>query len=149
MGAAGFTVAAQQDRIRGFEKDQLGRNHALYRLEDRRKLLELLALANVDYQRGAFDLRRLPDQFRETGDQPHRKVVDAVVAQVLEGFEHRCLPRAAHSGNDDEFSRRASIADYLGMARLAGGAAQFRTNSTKGHAGEMLAAPEGSRPVAG
>jgi hypothetical protein len=45
------------------------------------------------------------------------KIVDTVVAKVLESFKNRGFPRTAHAGNDDKFSRVLSLAQqFLSLA---------------------------------
>ncbi len=83
--------------------------HALDRVHDGRQLVQLRAFANIHHQRRALDLGRLPHQLGEAGNQVDRQVVHAVVAQILEGLEHRGFPRAAHAGNNDQLSGQAGI----------------------------------------
>ena len=54
------------------------------------------------------------DEFRELRHQVHRKIVDAVVPEVLEGLQHRSLAGTAHAGDDDQFRTRA---DFEGCRR--------------------------------
>ena len=69
------------------------------------KLFQLGAFAHVDDEGGAANLARLHGQVGKLRDELDRQVVDAVVAEVLEGFQHRGLPRTAHAGDDDQFRR--------------------------------------------
>jgi rubrerythrin len=115
MGTASFTEAADQYGVGGFQINHLGRDHPPDRFEDSWKLFQLGTLAYVYHKRCAPNLRRLHCQFREPRDQLHRKIVHAVVAQVLKGFEHRSLARPAHACNDDQLGGLLSLA--MGTSR--------------------------------
>ena len=92
MRPASFAEAAQQHCVGRLEKNDLRRNHLADGLQDAGKLAELGAFANVDDQRGAADIARLQRQFGEVRNQFDRKIVDAVVAEIFEGFKTEALP---------------------------------------------------------
>ena len=112
MRPARLAEAAHENGVGSFEEDDLGRDHARNRLQYLGKFVELGAFTHVHHQRGAANLARLDRQVGELRDELHRQVIDAVVAQVLEGLQHRGFARTAHAGNDHQFRR---------MRRGAGG----------------------------
>ena len=59
------------------------------------------------------DVARLQGQFGKLRYQFDRKIVDAIVAKIFKGLQHRGLSRSAHSRNDDEFRR--CLRDALGF----------------------------------
>src|SRR5260370_22114226 len=105
MRPAGLAEAPYQDVVRCLQKKHRGIELFLQRAQDGRKLLELLALANVRYQGGLFNLRRLLDQFGKAGNQVNGKVVRAIVAQVFKSHQDGSLPRAGHAGNHYQMVR--------------------------------------------
>ena len=56
------------------------------RLQESGQMVQLRALAHVDHQSGAADLAGLHGQVGELRDEFDRKIIDAVVAKVLERF---------------------------------------------------------------
>src|SRR5947209_3553243 len=101
MRTASLAVAAQQDRVRRFEKQHFGSDGPFYRLDDGGQFFELTAFADVHYQRGTLNFRRLARQFGKTGDKSNREVVHAVIAKIFEGFQDGSFAGTAHSGDDD------------------------------------------------
>ncbi len=116
MRAAGLAKTPQQHGIGGFQKGNLGRNHAPHRLENARQLFELRAFANIHHQRRAADLGRLQRHLGEARDQFDGKVIDAVVAQIFKSLEHRRFARAAHARDDHQFR---SMRRIMPVARVA------------------------------
>ncbi len=72
------------------------------RLNMRRELRQLLALANVDHQRRAPHVRGILGQLGELGNQLDGQVVHRVVAEIFESLEHRGFPRPAQAGDDNQ-----------------------------------------------
>src|SRR5438552_4150139 len=105
MRAAGFTEAAQENRVGGFQKNDFGRNHAPDRLQQRGKFFKFCTFANIDHEGGPADLTGLHSQFGKLGNQFNGEIIDAIVAQILEGFQHRSLAGSAHASDDDQFGR--------------------------------------------
>ena len=105
MRPTGLAETPHQHRVGGLEENDLGRNHPPDRFQDRRQLFQLGAFADIHDQRGAANFARLHRQFGKLRDQFDGKIVDAVVAEIFEGLQHRGLPRPAHAGDDDQFGR--------------------------------------------
>src|SRR5690242_15687010 len=93
--------------IRGFEENYLRVDGLLHLLQNLRQSRERLSFANIDYQSRALNFRRLSRQIGKAWNEFQRKVIDAVVAQVLECFQNRSLARAAHACNDHQLGRTA------------------------------------------
>ncbi len=83
----------------------------------------MLPLADVDYQRRAIDLRRLPNQVGERRDQFQRHVVDRIEAQILKCLERGSLAGSGEAGQDHQFRshrrRRCLLAGLLGALGFA------------------------------
>ncbi len=105
MRAARLTESADQHRVRRFQEDNFCRDETPNFFQDLGKFLQRRAFAHIDDQRGTPNLTRLDGQIGKLRDELDRQVVDAVVAQILKGLQHRSLPRAAHAGDDDQFRR--------------------------------------------
>ena len=71
--------------------------------ENGRKLLQPRAFAHVHHQGRATVGSRIAHQFGELRNQVDGKIVDRVIAQVLQSAQHRAFARAAHSRDDDQF----------------------------------------------
>ena len=105
MRASCFAEAADQHSIRGFQKPKrnLERRILFEILQDRWKVAQRLAFANVDDQRGFCGLIvGLENQFVELGEKADGKVVDTEVSTVFKRPEESSLPRTAQAGDDDE-----------------------------------------------
>src|SRR5215467_4419673 len=84
-------------------------------LQQARQLLNLLALAGVNQERGPAELGFAGGvQLRKNRNQLHGQVVDAVEAHVLKGLEHGALAGAGKPGQDDELA----CISFLGSLRL-------------------------------
>jgi len=126
MRPAGFAETAQKNGVGGFQENDLGRDQAPDRLQKVGQLVEAGTFADIDDQGSAADLAGLHGEFGKFGNQLHRQVIDAVVAEILECFQDRSLTGAAHPGDDDEFRRVFAVAGGLATNRrtlglLAGG----------------------------
>ena len=97
-----FAEAARERAIVGFEKHQRGRSAPPQPLEERGKLRQLLAFANVDHQRRAPHVRRILGQFGELRNQLDGHVVHRVVAEIFEGLEYGGFARPAQTGDDNQ-----------------------------------------------
>ena len=64
------------------------------------KSFQRLAFADIHHKRGAPDIWRNTRQFRKFGDEFDRQVIDRIIAQILEYFEHGTLAGTAKSGYD-------------------------------------------------
>ena len=127
MRAAGLAEAAQQHRVGRFQKGDLGRNHPAHGLQNLWQFFQLRSFANIDYQCCAPDFARLHGQVGKLRDELDRQIVDAVVAQIFEGLQHRGLSRTAHAGDDDQFRRgglRAAARRLLLPLRFPGASCQ-------------------------
>jgi len=89
---ARLAEAAQQGFLGGFDEYKCRGHVTVNLLVERREALELLALARVHHKRGAIDIGGAVNvQLAKHGNQLHGKIVDAVVAEILEGLEHGAL----------------------------------------------------------
>jgi len=105
MRAASFAVAAKERVFGGFDIDEDDGVVAAKMLEEARKLGELQAFAGINEQSGALETAFAGGvEFGEDGDEVDRKIVDAVVAHIFEGFEDGALAGAGESGEDDELA---------------------------------------------
>ena len=109
---ASLAEAPHENGIGGLEEDDLGRNRTPNRFQNDRQLLQRGTFAHVHDQGGAAKLARLHGQVGKLGNEFNRQVVDAVVAQILEGLQNGGLTRTTHAGNDDQF-RRMGLARFL------------------------------------
>src|SRR5690349_13009606 len=71
-------------------------------MQDAGQFVELGTLAHIDDERRTAKFAGLYSQFGEFRDELNWQVVDAVITQILEGLQHRGLPRPAHARNDDQ-----------------------------------------------
>ena len=107
MGAASLAETSQQDCIGCFEEDDFRRNHPPNRLQHLGELSQLRAFADVNDESSPPDIPRLNRQLGKPGNQFDRQIIDAVVAEVFERFQHRRFSRTAHARDDHEFGRPA------------------------------------------
>ena len=109
---------AQQGFIGGLDEYQRRRHIPPDLLVDRRQAFELIALARVHQQRRALHFGiAINVQFAEGGDQVHRQVIHAVVAQIFEGLENGAFARAAQAGEDHQLPAvRSGAAFHVGWA---------------------------------
>src|ERR1700756_1173234 len=77
----------QQDSVRGFQEDDLRRDHAADGFQNLRQLAQLAAFANINYEGGAARVTRPNSQFCKTRDQFDWQVVNAVVAEIFESLQ--------------------------------------------------------------
>src|ERR1700733_1951654 len=134
MRPARLAETSYQHGIGSFQIHDSGWNQPPHRFQNAGKAFEFRSFADIDHQRRAAVFARLHGQLSKIRDQFDGKIVDAIVAQVLEGLEHRSLTRPAHAGNDYKFWRMLS----LGGTRLAfrrGGSAcgPWRVRFANGH----------------
>ena len=118
MRPARLAETAHQNRVGSFEEDDFRRDHAGDRLQYLRKLFQLRTFADVHDQRGAANLARLHGQVGKLRDELHGQVIDAVVAEILEGLQDRGLPRTAHAGNDHQLRRVLRSAGEISFPSL-------------------------------
>ena len=98
--------AVHERGVGGFQEEELRVQTALLQfLQCGRQGRELLPGAGVHNARHAIQLPRAVSQLREVGDQRRRDVVDAVIAEVLEGAQRQRFPRARYARYDDETHR--------------------------------------------
>ena len=102
-----LAVTPHQDLVIRLEVQHFRGNNLLYGLQDHRQLVEPCAFADVYDQRRAMSLRRLAHQLGKAGNQVDRHIVDAVIAEIFEDFEHRRFAGTAHAGDDYQF--RSSV----------------------------------------
>jgi hypothetical protein len=100
---------AKQGGIAGFKIDDLRGNHLLNRLQNPGQTLELGTFANINYQRSTLDLGGLDRKLGKSRDKFDRQVVDAVIAEIFEGFQGGSLSRPTHASDDHKFGARAAV----------------------------------------
>ena len=103
MRAARLTETAQQRFFRRFDENQIRRPPRGVSACKFRQTFELLAFASINQQRRRVRFpRRLHAQFTEGGNQINGQVIDAIVAEIFEGFEDGTFSRAAQTGEDHQ-----------------------------------------------
>src|SRR5579862_9668204 len=124
MWSTSLAEAAKQDLVRRLQKHHLRRNHPANELENPRQIFELGTLAYVNNQRSEADLAGLHRQFGKLRDQLYRQVIDAIVAEILEGLQDRSFAGTTHAGDDDEFGRAPAstvrLSGRLGVQTASG-----------------------------
>ncbi len=108
MRPACLAEAAQQHVVRRFQENDFGRDHAADRLQNVRQVSSLAPSRTSITKAVRRVSLRLNRQFGKLRNQLDRQVVDAVVAEVLEGLKDRSLPGTTHAGDDDQFRRASS-----------------------------------------
>src|SRR5579862_3350608 len=95
-----------QSMVRGLEKNERDfRVRAVQALVHGRELAEGFAFADVRHHGGALNRTvGLLAELGKLGDETDGKVIDAVVAQILECFQHRALARTAEAGDHNKLA---------------------------------------------
>jgi hypothetical protein len=102
VGAACLAVAADENLILRVEEDDRGGDEPLDVLEDIRKTVEGLALANIDDNSCMLNLSRVSDEFGEVWEEFEGEIINGLKAEVFEGSQDTGFARAGDSGHDDE-----------------------------------------------
>ncbi len=113
MRPPGLAEAAVQHRVAGLEEDERRRHvgGGAQPGEGRRERREEPPLADVDHDRDPGQGLLFAVQRVQVRQQRQRQVVDAVVAQVLDGVDGLRLPRARQPGDDQEVGPRRAGAE--------------------------------------
>ena len=120
MGTARLAVTAEQCVIVGVDEHQ-GDGMILAKMfQQRREFFELYAFAGIDEKSGTSEIALAGGvQFGKNRHQLDGKIIDAVEAHVLEGFEDGAFSRAGDAGKDNEMARVASGWRLHGFGRLS------------------------------
>ena len=123
MRAARLAEAAHQSFVAGFDENERGGMFGAQLAINSRQLFDLLALARVHQQRGAFDFAAaFFVKFAEGGNQRDGKIIHAIEAKVFEGVEDGAFAGAGKAGEDDEL---ACVAFPVRVGRFTAAAARL------------------------
>jgi len=107
MAVPRFAVAPEQHLVRRVEVEEMGSGTgSLQELELRRGICEQRSASGVD-DHGDARVAALPGYVQRRPHDRRRKVVEDVVAKVLEDLHRLRLPGAGEPGHDDEVGARA------------------------------------------
>src|SRR4029077_626243 len=111
MGPPRLAEPAQQSVLTGFDEYERRGVLSAQLPQDGGQLFKLAALARIHQQRRALNFSSgLHVQFTERGNERDGKIVNAVKAKILEGFENGALARTAEAGENHQLPGVARVA---------------------------------------